>query len=187
VRGCDFSGCDLPGKNALKAYKSPSIRRPAGPSSVFHLVSPVANGTIILPTRQVLMNAPSILRRPCHLAADGLGPVPGGCGVLQVVKTAQSRGRTERTLFLQHFRNYCGAIKVARCGFPWEKTTKRPVASVCTNCETAYAVISALRRRALAGRSTASRDRRNAAESRNPSLLMSHYRLRSPIHHAGKR
>ena len=114
VRGCDFSGCDLPGKNALKAYKSPSIRRPAGPSSVFHLVSPVANGTIILPTRQVLMNAPSILRRPCHLAADGLGPVPGGCGVLQVVKTAQSRGRTERTLFLQHFRNYCGAIKVGQ-------------------------------------------------------------------------
>jgi hypothetical protein len=117
----------------------------------FFMVSPVANGTIVLPTRQVLMNAPSILRRPCHLAADGLGPVPGGCGVLQVVKTAQSRGRTERTLFLQHFRNYCGAIKVARCGFPWEKTTKRPVASVCTNCETAYAVISALRRRALAG------------------------------------
>ena len=101
------------------------------------MVSPVANGTIILPTRQVLMNAPSILRRPCHLAADGLGPVPGGCGVLQVVKTAQSRGRTERTLFFQHFRNYCGAIKVARCGFPWEKTTKRPVASVYTNCETA--------------------------------------------------
>jgi hypothetical protein len=39
------------------------------------MVSPVANGTIILPTRQVLMSAPSILRRPCHLAADGLGPV----------------------------------------------------------------------------------------------------------------
>jgi hypothetical protein len=53
---------------------------------------------------------------------------PLWCGVSRVVKTAQSRERTERTL-LQHFRNYCGAIKVARCGFPWEKTTKRPVAS----------------------------------------------------------
>jgi uncharacterized protein YbjT (DUF2867 family) len=29
--------------------------------------------------------------------------------------------------------------KIARCGFPWEKTTKRPVASVYTNCETALA------------------------------------------------
>jgi hypothetical protein len=33
-------------------------------------------------------------------------------------------------LLLRQFRNYCGLIKIARCGFPWEKTTKRPVASV---------------------------------------------------------
>src|ERR1700685_1325424 len=55
---------------------------------------------------------------------------PLGCAVSQVVKTAQSRGRTERTLL--------------------------------------FAV-------ALAGRSTASRDRLNAADRLDPSLLMSHY------------
>jgi hypothetical protein len=38
---------------------------------------------------------------------------------------------------LRQFRNYCGLINIARCGFPWKKTTKRPVASVYTNCETA--------------------------------------------------
>ena len=30
-----------------------------------------------------------------------------------------------------------GLIKIARSGFPWEKTTKRSLASVYTNCETA--------------------------------------------------
>jgi hypothetical protein len=39
--------------------------------------------------------------------------------------------------YLERFRNYCGLIKVARSGFPWEKTTKGDVASVYTNCETA--------------------------------------------------
>jgi hypothetical protein len=39
--------------------------------------------------------------------------------------------------FLEQFRNYCGLIKIARCGFPWEKTTKRAATSVDTNCETA--------------------------------------------------
>jgi CheY-like chemotaxis protein len=38
---------------------------------------------------------------------------------------------------LERFRNYCGLIKFARSGFPWEKTTKGDVASVYTNCETA--------------------------------------------------
>jgi hypothetical protein len=28
-------------------------------------------------------------------------------------------------------------MKIARCGFPWEKATKRPVATTYTNCETA--------------------------------------------------
>jgi hypothetical protein len=37
---------------------------------------------------------------------------------------------------LRQFRNYCGLIKIARCGFPWKKTTKRPITSVYTNCET---------------------------------------------------
>jgi hypothetical protein len=38
---------------------------------------------------------------------------------------------------LEQFRNYGGLIKIARCGFPWKKTTTRPLASVYTNCETA--------------------------------------------------
>src|SRR5271154_4997718 len=37
-------------------------------------------------------------------------------------------------------RNYGGLIKIARCGFPWEKTTKWPIASVDANCETALAL-----------------------------------------------
>ena len=32
-------------------------------------------------------------------------------------------------MVLEQFRNYCGLKKIARCGFPWEKTTKRRVAS----------------------------------------------------------
>jgi hypothetical protein len=40
---------------------------------------------------------------------------------------------------LKQFRNYGGLVKVARSGFPWEKTTKGPVASVYTNCETVFA------------------------------------------------
>jgi hypothetical protein len=36
---------------------------------------------------------------------------------------------------LEQFRNYFGLNKIARCGFPWEKTTEWPVASVYTNCE----------------------------------------------------
>src|ERR1700756_1304915 len=62
--------------------------------------------------------------------------------VSQVVKTTQSRGRTERTLL------FAGD---------------------------------------LAGRSTASRDRRNAADRLDTSPLMSHYCLLRPTHHADKR
>jgi hypothetical protein len=29
---------------------------------------------------------------------------------------------------LKHFPNYYGPIRPATCGFPWEKTTKRPAA-----------------------------------------------------------
>ena len=39
------------------------------------------------------------------------------------------------------FRKYCGLVEIARCGFPWEKTTKRPTASVYTICETAVAQV----------------------------------------------
>jgi hypothetical protein len=41
---------------------------------------------------------------------------------------------------VKQFRNYCGLTKIARCGFSWRKTTKRSIASVYTNCETALAV-----------------------------------------------
>jgi hypothetical protein len=44
--------------------------------------------------------------------------------------------------YLRQFRNYCGLGKLVRCGFPREKTTKAPVASVYTNCETAVALCS---------------------------------------------
>jgi hypothetical protein len=46
-------------------------------------------------------------------------------------------GRKDVPQGLERFRNYCGLIKIARCGFPWQKTTKRALASVYTNCETA--------------------------------------------------
>jgi protein-S-isoprenylcysteine O-methyltransferase Ste14 len=50
----------------------------------------------------------------------------------------QYRRRVPRLLpRLEQFRNYCALIKIARCGFPWKKTTKRPAVSVYTHCETA--------------------------------------------------
>jgi hypothetical protein len=36
---------------------------------------------------------------------------------------------------LKRFRDYCDLIKITRSGFPWEKATKRSVASIYTNCE----------------------------------------------------
>jgi len=44
-------------------------------------------------------------------------------------KLALAEKHTQPSAGLEQFRNYCGPIKIARCGFPWEKTTKRPVAS----------------------------------------------------------
>ncbi len=48
-------------------------------------------------------------------------------------------GRTSRQL-----RNYCGLIKIARCGFLWKKTTKRPVSRAYTHCATALALTALL-------------------------------------------
>ena len=76
----------------------------------------------------------------------GLTPVSGGVVSSKLSKLLNQENALSAPC-LKHFRNYSGPIRVARCGFPWEKTTKRPVASVGTNCESAYAVISALRRR----------------------------------------
>jgi hypothetical protein len=33
--------------------------------------------------------------------------------------------------------SHCGLTKITRSGFPWEKTTKSPMASICTHCKTA--------------------------------------------------
>src|SRR5271157_4257536 len=52
-------------------------------------------------------------------------------------RRARDLRRELRGLPLEQFRNYCGLKKIARCGFPWEKTTKRPGASVYTHRETA--------------------------------------------------
>ena len=96
----------------------------------------------------------------------------------RIVKTADSQEDALSVPCLKHFRNYSGPIKIARCGFPWQKTTKRPVDSVCTNCETAYAVISALRRRPSWG---------EGVLRKSVITLVSLDCLRSPRNHAGKR
>jgi hypothetical protein len=111
--------------------------------------------------------------------SDGLGPGVRWCDVFQVVKTAQSRGRTERTLLTALSQLQC-RDKSREVWSRHAGTSNRPVASVCINCETAYAVISALRRRALARR-------RNAAERLNPSLLITLPFLLNPSHHADER
>jgi hypothetical protein len=49
---------------------------------------------------------------------------------------------TMRSYPLERFHNYFGLKKIARCGFPWEKTTKAFSASVYTYCETALIVAS---------------------------------------------
>ena len=43
---------------------------------------------------------------------------------------------------LTRFHNFFGLKKIARCGFPWEKTTKAFSASVYTYCETALIVVT---------------------------------------------
>jgi hypothetical protein len=68
------------GKNCAKSAisaKSPSHMLPC--RSFYRLSTGQSgeDGTIILSTRQILMNAPSILRRPCYLASGGLGMVSG--------------------------------------------------------------------------------------------------------------
>jgi hypothetical protein len=78
------------------------------------------------------------LRPPCGTPAplsSGPGLVTGGVVFSKLSKLLNQEDALGAPC-LQHFRNLCFAIEVARCGFPWEKTTKRPVASISTNCET---------------------------------------------------
>ena len=83
-----------------------------------------------------------------HRSSHVQALAPLGCAVSQVVKTAQSRGRTERTLLF--------------AGAPAGRSTASP---------------------------TARRGRRggDAADRLDRSLLMSHYCLLHPTHHADKR
>jgi hypothetical protein len=77
---------------------------------------PVTNGTISLPTRYVLAIVPFVIRRPWSY---GLG-WPGLSGVVAFPKLSKLLNQEDALSApcLQHFRNYCDAIKVARCGFP---------------------------------------------------------------------
>ena len=66
---------------------------------------------------------PGVDERPvchpaCHLAWDGLRVVFSELSKLLNQEYALG------TPGLKHFRNYFEPIKTARCGFPWEKTTK---------------------------------------------------------------
>ena len=76
---------------------------------------PATNGTIA-PPRYSLANIPLVVQRPCHPAGQGLRALAGG--VFQVVKTAQSRGRTERTLLIRTlmFCEWAAGARVERAG-----------------------------------------------------------------------
>ena len=92
--------------------------------------------------------------------------------VFQVVKTAQSRGRTERTL-LKALSQLLWPNKGREAWSRRAGTTKRPAALINSYCKTAYAVISTVRSSLRAVRGS-------AADRRDPSLLMSHWRLLPP-------
>jgi hypothetical protein len=62
--------------------------------------------------------------------------VDGGGGTADP-STALGMTKGRVALLLERFRNYCGPKKFVRSGFPWKKTTKRPIVPVYTNCETA--------------------------------------------------
>jgi hypothetical protein len=47
-----------------------------------------------------------------------------------------------KKVVLVHFRNHWKQKRIARCGFPWEKSTKRLAATVYAHCETAIAVLA---------------------------------------------
>jgi polysaccharide biosynthesis protein PslG len=54
-----------------------------------------------------------------------------------LLAVAVSGAAASSAAVLRQFHNYRGVVRISTCGFPWEKTTKRPIASVYTNCETA--------------------------------------------------
>ena len=78
-----------------------------------------------------------------RVLTQALKPMPGGVVFSQVVKTAQSRGRTGRTLL----KAVSQLLKPRGVAFLGRKPRKGPSASVYFHCGTAYAMISALRRR----------------------------------------
>jgi hypothetical protein len=87
------------------------------------MVSPVTKGTISLPARYGLASAPSSVRIMWPGMSSGRFPV-----VFSKLSKLLNQENALSAPCLKHFRNYGGPIKVARCGFPREKTTKRPIA-----------------------------------------------------------
>jgi hypothetical protein len=129
-----------------------------------------SNGTISLLTRYRLVSVPSVIQRPCHLAWDGLRPVSGG--VFQVVKTAHSRERTERTLLKALSQLPC-PDKGREVWFSLGENHEKACRFGLPPLRKCLRVDSCSPQAPHAGRG-------NAADRRDPSLLMSHYRLRSP-------
>jgi hypothetical protein len=83
--------------------------------SVFHLVSPVTNGTISPPTCYGIgAHVPFVIHRPCPLARDAFRPVSSGVSS-ELSKLLNQEGALSAPC-LKHFHNYRGPTKVARCG-----------------------------------------------------------------------
>ena len=91
--------------------------------SVFHLVSPVKRDGI---SAYALRIGERPVYRPASVSSglDGLGPVSGGVVFSKLSKLLNQEDALSAPCLL-HFRNYCGAIKVARFGFPWIRSLPR--------------------------------------------------------------
>jgi hypothetical protein len=79
--------------------------------------------------------------------ASGVGRPQAGVRVFSKLSKLLNQEDALSAPCLKHFPNYYGPIKVAMCGFLGRTTSKGNPGSVCIHCESAYAVISALRRR----------------------------------------
>jgi hypothetical protein len=106
-----------------------STHRHLSPASMAGLIRGISNGTISLPTYNRLANVPFVIQRRVIWPEKAAGRCPGVFSKLS--KLLNQEDALGAPCCLKHFRNYGGPIRVARCGFPWEKTTKRSVAELC--------------------------------------------------------
>jgi hypothetical protein len=141
---------------------------------VFHLISPVTNGTTSSSSAAGWRRSRlSFGDRVIWTRASGRSS-----GVFQVVKTAQSRGRTERTLL------------TALSQLLWPDKGREVWFSLGENHEKACRFGLHQLRKCLRGDSCSpqapSRSAGTLRKDFNQSLLMSHYRWRSPSHHFDK-